>query len=191
MKDHVLSKPELPLYGALAAISAVFQIVHLGFETPWGMWIDIVAVPWLIAFFLFGLRGGILVSLIGSIIITFVAPSTWLGAVAKFIATVPVIFTLYGVQRVFHIPRPELSKVKFMLIALVAGLMVRAVITVIFNYYFALPIWIPGKTTAELMAMIPWFIIAGINAIQGVIDVVLAWVLVYRYKLSRFATENR
>jgi len=190
MQHHDLSKPELSLYGALAALSAVFQIVHLGFQTQWGMWIDIVAVPWLIAFFLFGLRGSIFVSVIGSLIITFVAPSTWLGAAAKFIATVPLVLVLYSVQRFFHISRSDLSKARYIIFALVIGLFIRSIITLSFNYYIALPIWIQGKSPAELMVLFPWYVIAGLNAIQGVIDVVLAWILVYRYKLSRFATQN-
>jgi hypothetical protein len=40
------------------------------------------------------------------------------------------------------------------------------------------------------MSIFPWYIIVGINAVQGVIDVVFAWILVFPYKLSRFGQKN-
>ena len=76
--------------GMLAAISSVLQIVHIGYLSPWGMWIDFVAIPWIIAYLLFGGRGAFIVSVISAIIITLVAPSTWLGAVMKWVATLPI-----------------------------------------------------------------------------------------------------
>ena len=55
---------EISACAALAAISAAVQIVHIGYPTQWGMWIDIVAIPWILAFFLFRGKGAFIVSLI-------------------------------------------------------------------------------------------------------------------------------
>ena len=41
---------ELAIASGLAAVSAVVQLIHIGYISPqWGMWIDIVAVTWAIA----------------------------------------------------------------------------------------------------------------------------------------------
>jgi riboflavin transporter FmnP len=55
------------------------------------------------------------------------------------------------------------------------------------NYFYAIPIW-TGLTPAKAMVVIPWFIIALFNIIQGIIDVGLAWLLVFKFKLERFAS---
>ena len=44
-----------------------------------------------------------------------------------------------------------------------------------------------GMTPEVAMTAIPWYIIAGFNAVQSVLDVVLAWVVVYTFKLNRFS----
>ena len=41
------------------------------------------------------------------------------------------------------------------------------------------------------MALIPWYIIAGFNSIQALIDVGLAWLLVFKFKLYRYAAWTR
>ena len=86
-KDPFMKKfntRQLAFAGALAAVSAVLQLYHLGYQSPqWGMWIDLVAVSWIIAYFLFGIRSALLVSFLGAVIITLFAPDTWLGASMK------------------------------------------------------------------------------------------------------------
>jgi len=37
------------------------------------------------------------------------------------------------------------------------------------------------------MKAIPWFIIAGFNVVQSIIDVGFAWVVVYKFRLNRFS----
>ena len=95
MRSH-----EITAAATLAAISAAFQLVHpfTGWQSPWGMWIDVVAIPWIIAYFLFGGRPAIVVSIVGALIITMVAPSTWLGALMKWLATVPMIIIPWLMQ---------------------------------------------------------------------------------------------
>ena len=81
---------EISACAALAAISAVFQLVHLGYMTQWGMWVDIVAIPWILAFFLYRGKAAFFVSIVGAIIITLADPSTWLGASMKWVGTMPM-----------------------------------------------------------------------------------------------------
>lgn len=175
-----LSNRELALTAALAAVSTVVQLIHLGYQSPqWGMWIDLVAVSWLIAFFLFGLRSALYVSLLGFIVITLFAPDTWLGASMKWLATAPMWLSLGLFSKNYH----QISR---LILPLTIGLIIRSLIIIPVNYFYAIPLW-TGMSPAVAIQTIPWYIIAGFNSIQGLIDVILAWVIVYRFRLNRFA----
>jgi len=178
-----LSNRELALTAALAAVSAVVQLIHIGYQSPqWGMWIDLVAVSWLIAFFLFGLRSAFYVSLLGFLVITLFAPETWLGASMKWLATAPMWLSL----GLFSQKIKSFQKFPQLILPLVIGLIIRSLIIIPINYFYAIPIW-TGMSPAVAIQTIPWYIIAGFNSIQGLIDVVLAWTIVYRFRLNRFA----
>ncbi len=76
----------------LSAIAVIFQLVHgvIGINTGFGMTVDLVGVPILLAFFLFGLQGALYTSVVTALAITLIAPESWLGASMKFSATVPM-----------------------------------------------------------------------------------------------------
>jgi len=178
-----LSHRELALTAALAAVSAVVQLIHLGYQSPqWGMWIDLVAVSWLIAFFLFGLRSTLYVSLLGFIVITLFAPDTWLGASMKWLATAPMWLSLGLFSKNFK----AYQKKSQLILPLIIGLIVRSLIIIPINYFYAIPVW-TGMSPAVAIHTIPWYIIAGFNSLQGLLEVILAWVIVYRFSLNRFA----
>ena len=95
MEKNKLKTHEIAIAAGLAAVSAVLQLIHIGYQSPqFGMWIDVVAVTWIIALFLYGLRISFIVSIIGAIIITLFAPDTWLGASMKWLASFPIWFLL-------------------------------------------------------------------------------------------------
>jgi len=190
MKNNAQVTRRMAILAALASISALFQLLHVGIKTQWGMWIDIVAVPWIVAYFLFGIKGGLMASIVGSIVITLIAPDTWLGASAKFIATVPMFLTLYTSTMIFKKKIGQFKNINSILIPILSAIVIRGILMFFFNYYFALPIWIPGKTPIQLMSIFPWYIIIGINAVQGIIDVIFAWLLVFKYKLLRFGQKE-
>jgi riboflavin transporter FmnP len=172
---------------ALAAISAALQIVHVGYPTQWGMWIDIVAIPWILAFFLFGGKAALSVSLVGSMIITVADPSGWLGASMKWLATLPMWLIPWMFQRIYNFRFKDFKKLRIMAFCLFLAVIIRGLIMIPTNYFYALPIW-TGWTPEKAMSVLPWWIIFSLNAIQGIIEVVVAWVLVFVFKLKRFAT---
>lgn len=177
-----LTSRQIALSGALAAFSAAAQLIHLGYQSPqWGMWLDIVAVSWIAAFFLFGPKISLVVSLLGSLVITFFSPDTWLGASMKLIATLPLIFTLALIKS-------QYSKLKKLILPAFLALIIRSLLLIPLNYYFAIPIW-TGLPSAMAMKIIPWYVIAAFNSVQLLIDVSFAWILVYRFRLSRYARD--
>lgn len=177
----------LAIAAGLAAFSATVQLVHLGYQSPqFGMWIDIVAVTWLIALFLFGVRISFLVSVIGAIVITMFAPDTWLGASMKWLASFPMWVSLGIWLKIMKKDNTYYKKYKNLIIPLVVALIIRSFIVLPVNYYYAIPIW-TGLSPEKAMMVIPWYIIVIFNTIQGLIDVVVAWILVFRFKLDRYA----
>ena len=182
---------ELAIASGLAAVSAVVQLIHIGYISPqWGMWIDIVAVTWAIALLLFGLRISFIVSLIGAIIITFVDPSTWLGAGMKWLASFPVLLML-GLWLINNKkPLTYYHKISHLIAPVVLGILIRCLIVIPVNYYYAIPIW-TKMTPAQAMTAIPWYIIALFNIVQTILEIGLAWILVYKFRLNRYASSQK
>lgn len=191
MSKTKLSTRTIALSAALAAISAALQLIHIGYQSPqWGMWIDLVAVTWIAAYFLFGVKSSLFVSLMGALIITLFAPDTWLGASMKWVATAPLWISLFIWLRISKKGIASYGKIKNVIVPLVLGLVIRSLIVLPLNYYYAIPIW-TGMNPAQAMSVIPWFVIAGFNTIQGILDVIFAWIIVFRFRLSRFADWHK
>jgi riboflavin transporter FmnP len=150
------------------------------------MWIDIVAVTWLMAFFLFGIRMSLLVSLGGALVITLFAPDTWLGASMKWVASFPMWFILGMLLVMLKKPLSHYARPINLVLPVVLALGLRLLFVIPLNYYYAIPIW-TGMTTAQAILAIPWYIIAVFNVIQGLVDVILAWILVNKFRLNRFS----
>lgn len=175
----------------LAAVSAVTQLTHIGYQSPqFGMWIDIVAVSWLVAYFMFGPRLALVVSLLGALVITLFAPDTWLGASMKWVATTPlwVVFAVW--VRVLHKSPTQFKSIQFLIVPFLLGVVVRCLLVLPLNYYYAIPIW-TGMTSSQAMSAIPWYIIVVFNVMQSVVDVGVAWMLVYMFRLYRFAPSKQ
>lgn len=170
----------------LAAVSSVLQIAHLGYLSPWGMWIDFVAVPWILAYFLFGWRGAFTVSAVSSLIITFVAPSTWLGALMKFTATLPMWAVPFLFRRTLGLKLDDFKKTRLLLVILALAIVLRGLLVIPLNYFYAIPIW-TGMSPSQAIGFIPWWVIFGLNAVQGTLEFMLAWLLVFRSRIARFA----
>jgi|GEM_PF-536797 len=83
---------KLTAVAMLSALAAVFQFSHgvIGIPTNFGMTVDLVGVPIMLGFFLFGLDAAFYISILTALIITVVSPETWLGASMKFAATIPM-----------------------------------------------------------------------------------------------------
>jgi len=175
---------DVNLYGyvsiaLLAALGVVFQLLHVGYMSPWGMWIDVVAVPAILALFLFDTEHSLAVAGLIALVIAIGSPAGFVGAIMKFIGTVPMIMVLgFGKE----MKKFDISKIPSLLILLTLALVLRVVLTVFSNYYWALPIWL-NMTTAEAFQAIPWWIIGGLNVIQGVLEVGIAWILAFKFKL--------
>lgn len=108
----------------------------------------------------------------------------------KFTATTPLWLALWLYLPLIKAQLLHYQKVRLLIIPLVIGLLIRSVLMLPLNYYWAIPIW-TGLSTDQAITIIPWYIIVGFNSVQALIDVGLAWLLVFRFKLYRYAAWTR
>jgi riboflavin transporter FmnP len=138
-----LERPTVKIAGAalLAPLTIILQALPPIFLTPWGMQIDLVAIPWMICWIIFGLKPALLSLLISAPLIGFVGPFAGgaIGALMKPLASVwmfliPAIFAwkIGG-------PKKLLENKRLLLVAGIIALALRAIVTVVVNFYFALP----------------------------------------------------
>jgi riboflavin transporter FmnP len=177
---------ELSILSALAALSITVQLIHIGYRSPTGIWVDLVAVFWLMAYFLYGTRGALITSVIGFLVISLTQPDTWIGASMKWIASFLVWISFVIFLQIIRKKREIFEDFKYLIFPIILGIILRGIAMVYLNYYYAIPIWIPGTTPEQAMEILPWHILIGLNAIQTLVDVILAWVFIFKFKLKKF-----
>jgi riboflavin transporter FmnP len=239
---------EITIVALFAAMSAVLELSPMKMVTQWGMKIDLVAIPILLAFFLFGFRVALETSIVMFFAISIISPTGFIGATMKWMATVPMfivptlmtlkfrgerelkqkLLTLSGIlislvalialfgtlfvllkdkeiishllvaiscitfylsfwllTRNYEFKRlGSFKNIYFITATLILAIIVRGITTTVINYYFAIPTFF-GMSTEDAIRWIPWYIIIGLNAIQGIIDVGVAWTLAFKTGISK------
>jgi len=138
-----LNRPTIKIAGAtlLAPLAVILQSLPPIYVTPWMLRIDLVAIPWMICWIIFGLKPALLSLLISAPLVGFVGPFAGgaIGAIMKPLATVwmfliPAVFAwkIGGTKRL-------LENKRLFVLAGVLALSIRAIVTVLVNFYFALP----------------------------------------------------
>jgi len=160
--------------GMLAGLSIALEFIPLFYKFG-DIKIDLVGVPWIIATMLLGPAGGLLTSAVTALVMSLLTPTGWVGAFMKFMATVPMVLLLGAVIWRFG------YKLKPLLAAFFAALIVRCVGMVFLNYYFAMPVFwsIPIEQAVEY----PAWLLAVPNAILSIIEFSAAYLLVFKTRL--------
>jgi len=138
-----INRPTIKIAGAaiLAALAVIMQILPPIFISPWSMRIDLVAIPWILCWIIFGLKPALLSILISAPLIGLVGPLAggWVGATMKSVASI-WMFVIPGIIAWKSGGTKHLLENKgFFVIASILAIIVRVGVTVIFNFYFALP----------------------------------------------------
>jgi len=179
----------------LAPLSVIMQTLPPLFLTPWFMRIDLVAVPWVLCWALFGFKAALLCLLVSAPLVGVLGiAGGWVGATMKSVASVwmfaiPALFTWKR-----KAPNPPFRDWKLYALASVLAVAVRAMVTVVFNLYFAIPVFF-GINPVVFFSN-PMFLsffghslgliglgaavaeIAFWNAIQGTIDLYVSFMIV-------------
>ena len=105
----------------------------------------------------------------------------------KLVASIPSVLALFAWATMVKTDKSYYKNPHRLWIPLCIAIVIRCLIVIPLNYYYVIPIW-TGMSPAVAMKVIPWFVIAGFNGVQTIIDVWFAWMLVYTFKLNRFAS---
>ncbi|MCW4015226.1 MAG: hypothetical protein NWF06_02550 [Candidatus Bathyarchaeota archaeon] len=196
---HVSKKPtksyiiaSIAIMSALAIFFDIFSDM-LPLRMPWGMKVDFVGTIWVLSYLLYGLSTASSVSVITTLFITLFMPTGFVGGIMKFVATIPMFLVPALVSRFPFFSKHGaklFNKALLVVVVTVLATIVRLIVAIVVNYYWAMPLW-TGIPTNELLAAmfggsILEFIIfvAGLNVLQGIIDIVVAWLLAFKFKLS-------
>lgn len=199
-----LSVRELAASTLLGALS-IFFVFLPDVRLPWGMAaLDFIAVPWIIALLLFGLKAGFLTSVMGTLGIFFFSEEVVpvIGATMKFSASVPLIIipaVIFSLSR-FRLYSDAAKMKKVYAFSMGIAIVVRCFVTMFLNYYWAIPLMF-GLNPVDVPASFNWFFwgsqmdphlltyfVLGVslwNTWQGIIDAVIAWLIVYPTKLYK------
>ncbi len=180
----------------LAALSVVIQILPPLFVTPWFMRLDLVAIPWVLCWLLFGFDAALLSLLVSVPLVGVLGPFAggWVGAVMKAVASV----WMFAVPALFALRKGGAKSLiltkRVFVVASVAALLIRAIVTVLFNFYFALPFFF-NMTSNDIIQFFSFsqsfvglsFGLVGLgafvgevafwNTAQGIIDIYAAYVI--------------
>jgi len=188
-----LNRPTIKLAGAtlLAPLAVILQILPPLFVTPWTMRIDLVAIPWILCWIIFGLKPALLSLLISAPLVGFLGPFAggWVGATMKCVASIwmfliPAILAWKtgGTKHLLE------NKGLFVLVAALT-ILVRVVVTLLFNFYFAIPFFFKmspdaiigffsSVTTLGFIGLGAYIAeVAFWNIIQGIIDLTASLII--------------
>jgi riboflavin transporter FmnP len=139
------SKTTTRIAGAavLAPLSVLLQALPPIFITPWGMRIDLVAVPWVVCWMFFGLRTSLLCILVSAPLVGALGPFAggWVGAIMKSTASVWIILVPAFLNYEWNKIGSGTNIWRRFVPATICAILVRDVATLLFNLYFALPVF--------------------------------------------------
>ena len=192
MYRHRAKILKISLTALLIAMIAILELLPKP-RAPWGMSIDFVAVPVLIAFFLLGVRYALAVSAGMFAILTMIGFGSFIGATMKFTATLPMFLIpallLYTpLCSSTRSPREYANALKYALAAAIA-IAVRCLAMIALNYYWAIPLFfnMPIEEAIKVFFFgslwgFIWFV-SSMNIVQGVVDAAVSWLIVFGAKL--------
>jgi riboflavin transporter FmnP len=151
-----LNRPTIKIAGAtlLAPLAVILQILPPLFVTPWGIRIDLVAIPWILCWIIFGLKPALLSLLISAPLVGFLGPFAggWVGATMKSVASIWMFLIPAIFARKIGGTKQFLENRRLFVLAGALAIIVRAIVTVFFNFYFAIPFFF-GMTTNAIIDM--------------------------------------
>ncbi len=176
-----MKSKEVALIGLMLSLSLLLQVMPLKVKTPWGMDIDLVAVPIIVVTLLLGFTSSLIALGLLFIGISLISSTSWLGASMKVPATLSVVIGVEVARRITRFSLHEYTPktlALFLLLAYAIGTAIRIPLMVALNYYYALPLYlnIPREQViqeVEKWFHMPFWLVIGIpNAIQSAVDII-------------------
>ncbi|ASJ10498.1 hypothetical protein A3L12_03880 [Thermococcus sp. P6] len=177
-----MNSREVSIIGMMLALSLMLEVIPVEMPMVWGMKIDLVAVPVIMAYLLTGFAGGLVAVVLLFLGLSLVSPASWIGGMMKSTATFSVLLGLEAARRItrFDFEKADGRRTAvFAVLAFLIGIAIRVPLMVALNYYVALEFFldIPRERvieTVEAWTGVPFWIAIGLpNVIQSAIDVFL------------------
>lgn len=172
----------------MSTIAIVLDLLPLP-RVIWGMKIDLVGAIWVLTFFLYGWKPALTVGSITAIYIAMFSNTGYVGAVMKFIATIPMFLVPAAMINLPFFHKKE-SRV-FERILVITAATILASVTRLFlatavNLYWAIPIYTGREALAYFGGIVPLVtFVAGLNVVQGIVDILVSWALAFKLRLSQ------
>ncbi|MEM2637160.1 MAG: ECF transporter S component [Candidatus Korarchaeota archaeon] len=124
------------LFGAVAG---VFTPI-VAYTTPWGFNIDFIAIPWIVCYIIYDFNTALFAMGVSWPIISILDMDGGyvIGATTKLVASIWLILVPELLFRFFNFKR---EKYTHLVVGGVVGILVRAVVMVLFNLYIAVPLF--------------------------------------------------
>jgi riboflavin transporter FmnP len=172
------------LFGALSIVLSFLAPILP--RIPQGIaFFDPVSIIWILCFIIFGPSAGILCSIIGFIgLIPFDLSIPVIGPLMKFSATIPLIIVPTLILKLYKteegvLKRDKLKKPKNYLITGLISIIVRDIVMVLINIVVYISFFGPNGLEGWLI------VIAIINPIQSIWDLLIPYALVFGTKLDK------
>ena len=157
------------------------------------MKVDLVGIPWVLSFFLYGWKSALGVATITSIYIAMFSTTGYVGAITKFVATIPMFLVPALMIQLPFFRRQEsrvYGSVVVITVAAVAASLTRLFLCTFVNLYWAIPFYY-GMTPDQALTYFGGFVplvafIASLNLVQGIVDIYVPWVLAFKLRLSQY-----
>jgi len=173
-----IDRPTIKISGAtiLASLAVILQILPPIFVSPWTMRVDLVAIPWILCWIIFGLKPALLSILISAPLIGFIGPVAggWVGATMKSVATVWMFLIPGLIAWKKGGAKKLLENKRLFVLASILAISVRVMVTVIFNFYFALPLFF-GMTPEDIIGFYSDVTILGFVGVGAYVSEVAFW----------------
>jgi|GEM_PF-549985 len=178
----------------MVALVAVFELINraLPLRVPWGMSIDFVALPVVLAFFVLGTRYSMITAIGMYLILTVFGFANFVGATMKFFSTIAMVAVL-GIfaSRWAKGEGPKIFPLPILLVASVAAIAFRCLVAAALNYYWAIPLFLSMPIEDVINTMFfgsIWGFIVFVfvmNTTQGVIDLAVGWFIAFSASFPR------
>ncbi|MBK5114974.1 MAG: ECF transporter S component [Candidatus Heimdallarchaeota archaeon] len=159
--------------------------------------IDFIAIPMILAYIVFGIRGGLLATLIGSVFILLLPEYLpWVGMLAKFSATIPMIIVPWlffktnkftSKSRIINlIDETSENLLKYYPFLMAVAVLIRLLLMFTLNLFAFVPLYSGISITVDpKMALILAAGYALWNIVQGTIDAYLPYLIAYPTRLAK------
>lgn len=157
-------------------------------------WFDPISIIWILTFLIFGIRAGLITTIVGTIGLIPFDPTIWIGPVMKFLSTIWFIILpyLWTKLKSKEFSSETVQKPSNYIPAVILAWILRVIVMTVLNYiilkymFFMLDDMTLGWMGSEISGI--WAVIITlvfINTLQSIFDASIPYLLVFRTPITK------